>query len=86
MITLVCKKCHKPIGDTCCCKKEKIEKIRDDVVKVINDSKATFFCADEKQSDKLAKEMNKCQEFLYELKAEITTNVEMYFIKRSKPN
>jgi hypothetical protein len=62
-------------------KKNGLEKLRDEIVKIITESKATFFCANKKESDKLAKEMDKCQDFLYELKAEICTNVEMYFIK-----
>jgi len=54
--------------------KETIElknKIRDDVLKIIQDSKATFFGEGKLPST---------GECLYELKAEITTNVEMYFI------
>jgi hypothetical protein len=55
-------------------RREVIEEVRDDVVKIINDSKATFFVSnDEIEID--------IKEIPYELKAEITTNVEMYFFK-----
>jgi hypothetical protein len=56
-------------------KQEEIEKIRDEVVKIISNSKATFFV------NKGQKCINiPTDEALYELKAEIYTNVEMYFV------
>ena len=55
--------------------KEEIKKIRDDVVKIITDSKATFF-VNKGQCPQIPTE-----EALYELKAETCTNVERYFIK-----
>ena len=53
---------------------KEIEKIRDDVVKIIVDSKATFFVAEDKEP------RISTDEALAELKAEICTNVEMYFV------
>lgn len=54
-----------------------VEKIAKDVIKIITESKATFFGV--KNIDSIPRE-----DLLYELKAEICTNVEMYFYKLIK--
>lgn len=51
-----------------------IEKIRNDVVKIICNSKATFFVNEKNKNVEIPPD-----ELLYELKAEICTNVETYF-------
>ncbi len=50
-----------------------VERIRDDVVKIINESKATFFVQKGQEVEVPT------DEALYELKAEISNNVERYF-------
>ena len=57
------------------CEKCIVEKIRDDVVKIVQESKATFFVAKGKKPPKIPK-----AEAMEELKYEICNNVEMYFV------
>lgn len=61
--------------------KDEIKKIRDDVVKIIDDSKATFFGNSEDSFNAIP-----VSEWLYELKASICTNVEMYFYYLQHPD
>ena len=62
------------------CKKEIAIKIRDEVIPIIRDSKATFFvCKGQKARIPKA-------EAMYELKSEILTNCETYFYKLLNPN
>jgi len=63
---------------------KELKKITNDVVKIITNSKATFFCGDKKQARKLDKDFKKCAYLLGELQAEICTNVEMYFYEKLK--
>lgn len=58
-------------------KQKDIKEIATDVVKIIQNSKATFFVGKGTQS-RIPTEV-----WLAELKAEITTNVEMYFYNLS---
>ena len=59
--------------------KTELKKIAYEVVRIINESKATFFV-----NDKNVSIDPKIDDFLYELKAEISTNVEMYFYELLK--
>ena len=51
-----------------------VKEIRDDVVKIIQESKATFFIGKDEKDVEIPPD-----EVLYELRAEICTNVERYF-------
>ena len=53
-------------------KDKELKKICEDLVKIIVDSKATFFGTGKIDTEEL----------LYELKAEICTNCEMYFVNK----
>jgi hypothetical protein len=57
-------------------RQETLEEVRDDIVKIIEDSKATFFV----KKGKISKIPT--DEALYELKSEICTNVEKYFFSK----
>ena len=52
-----------------------MEKIRDDVVKIVQESKATFFVAKGEKPPKIP-----TAELVDELRTEICNNVEMYFV------
>ena len=56
-------------------KTKEIKKIKEDVVKIIQESKATFFVNKNMHIEIPADEL------MYELRAEICTNVEMYFYR-----
>lgn len=55
--------------------KEDIKKIADDIIKIVQDSKATFFVNKDEKAE------IPTDEVLYELKAKISTNIETYFCK-----
>ena len=60
--------------------KLELKTIRDEVVEVMLNSKATFFVSNKKEAEKLNKLTKEVEEVLYEQKSEIVTNVEMYFV------
>lgn len=55
------------------------KEIRDNILKIIQDSKPTFFVNDKNKDIEIPTD-----ELLYEQKAEICTNVEMYFYQKLK--
>ena len=62
-------------------KKEELKTIRDEVIKVMLNSKATFFVSSKESAEKFDKLAKEAEEILDEQKSEIITNVEMCFVK-----
>ena len=60
-------------------REEVVKQMRDDIVKIITNSKATFFVSE--PNVEIPPE-----EVLYELRAEICTNIETYFLSRLRKN
>ena len=56
--------------------KKETKKIAEDVIKIIQESKATFFVSEKTKDIQISK-----AEALYELKADIIDNVSIYFYK-----
>lgn len=65
--------------------KKEIRKIANDVTRIMMKSKPVFFVKDEKQNKALDEIFTLADELLYEQKATMVTDVEMYFSELLHP-